>query len=151
MGRRVLEATVLGLAALTIAGGAMAQDTKTLKGEVVDPATYLKDGRHGRELEEQTYEAVDGGQTLALLENDTNTVYMFLAEEPGEDPNELAYNYVNQQVTVTGTVYQRGSLQGVVATSIGPVAPAENTQVLPVTPSSSAPPSASPGHPAAPQ
>ena len=34
--------------------------TVKLRGEVVDPALYLREGRHGSELEVDTYEAVDG-------------------------------------------------------------------------------------------
>ena len=93
----------------------------------MDPATYLKDGRHGASLVDQTYEALDGGQTLALLEEVTGTLYLLLAEEPGEDPNELVYDYVNQPMTVQGTVYERGGLHGIVLHSIEPIEPAEPT------------------------
>ena len=98
-----------------------ADPPQTIVGEIVDPSTYLREGRHGPELEEQTYEAVDGGQTLALLAQDTDTLYLFLAEEPGEDPNELAYDYVNRRVKATGTVYTRGGLKGLVPTTIEPM------------------------------
>ena len=94
---------------------------QTIQGEVVDPAGYLKDGQHGAEAADKTYEAVDGGQTLALLENGANTLYLFLAETPGEDPNELAYDHVNQQVKVTGTVYERGGARGIVPTAVVPI------------------------------
>jgi len=113
------------IAALTIAGGVLAQDTKTLRGEVVDPASYLKDGRHGLEMEDETFEAVDGGQTLALLEQGTGTLYLLLAEEAGEDPNELVYDYVNLEVTMTGTVYERGGVRGIVASLVEPLAAPE--------------------------
>jgi len=125
-GRGVLIGAGLSLALMAIEVRAQEQ---TLQGEIVDPATYLKDGRHGIEMEEWTYEAVDGGQTLALLDTATNMLYVFLAEEPGEDPNELAYDYVNQQVTVEGTVYERGGLRGVVATSIQPLEPPERLMI----------------------
>ncbi|MBI4341841.1 MAG: hypothetical protein HY599_00565 [Candidatus Omnitrophica bacterium] len=95
---------------------------QTLRGEIVDPAAYLKTGEHGPEREELTYEAVDGGQTLALLEERTNALYLFLAEEPGEDPNELAYDYVNRQVTVVGQVFERSGLKGIIVSSIAPAA-----------------------------
>ena len=94
-----------------------------LRGEIVDPALYLREGRHGSELEANTYEAVDGGQTLALLEEGTGALYLFLAAQPGEDPNELIYDYVNEQVTITGTVYERGGLKGIVPTAVEPVTP----------------------------
>ena len=112
-------------------------EPRTFRGEVVDPAAYLKTGQHGPEQEEATYEAVDGGQTLALLEEGTNTVYLFLAEEPGEDPNELAYDYVNRQVTVVGQVFERGGLKGLVASSIAPAGTSDDA-----APSAAAPPSA---------
>ena len=97
-------------------------ETKTVIGEIVDPSLYVREGRHGPELVDQTYQAVDGGQTLALLD-DTGTLYVLLAEEPGEDPNELVYDYVNQKVKVTGTFYERGGLRGVVVASVEPLEP----------------------------
>ena len=123
MRRKVLDATVVAIAVMTIAGGVLAQETKTLQGEVVDPASYLKDGRHGVDLEDQTYEAVDGGQTLALLEDGTGNLYLLLGEEAGEDPNELVYDYVNQEVKITGTIYERGGVRGIVAASVEPLTP----------------------------
>ena len=136
--RLIIAATCV--AAGCLAGLARAEDAppaaaSTLKGEVIDPAAYLKEGAHGSETAEQTYEAVDGGQTLALLEEGTGAVYLFLAEEPGEDPNELAYDFVNQQVTVQGRVHERGGLHGIVPLSIEPVqAPsAESPATAPTT------------------
>ena len=97
---------------------------QSLHGEIIDPATYLKEGRHGPDLMDQTYEAVDGGQSLALLEEGTNLVYLLLAESPGMDPNDLVYDYVNQTVTVTGRIYERGGYHGIVVASVkAPEAP----------------------------
>lgn len=109
-------------------------DQQTITAEVVDPSSYLQEGRHGAELSEQTYSAVDGGQTLALLENGTGNLYLLLAEQAGEDPNELAYDYVNQQVKAQGKVYERGGVRGFVATSIELVAPAAPTPAAASTP-----------------
>ena len=92
--------------------------TQTLRGEVVDPATYLKEGQHGSEWLDQMAEAADGGQTLALLEQGTQTLYVILGDTPGADPNELLYDHVGQQVTLKGHVYERGGLRGIVVTSI---------------------------------
>ena len=97
---------------------------QTIQGEVVDPAAYLKDGTRGPETAHQTYDAVDGGQSLALLENGTGALYLLLAEQPGEDPNELVYGYVNQIVKVKGRVFERGRLKGLVVSSVEPVEPA---------------------------
>ncbi|MBI3083089.1 MAG: hypothetical protein HYY90_01805 [Candidatus Omnitrophica bacterium] len=100
---------------------ASAQQEQELRGEILDPATYLKDGRHGPDLINQTYESLDGGQTLALLDERSGELYLLLAEEPGEDPNELVYDYVNQRLNVTGLVYERGGMRGIVVTSATPV------------------------------
>lgn len=93
----------------------------TITGELLDPASYVKDGRRGTDMTEATYEALEGGQTLAVLEDGTGSVYLLFAEQSGEDPNELAYDYVNQSVRITGQVYERGGLRGIVPALIEPV------------------------------
>ena len=103
---------------------AQAEQTITLLCEVVDPSLYLKEGRHGPELTDQTYNAMEGGQTLALLDPKTGALYLLLTEEPGEDPNELVYDYANQTVTVTGRLYERGGMKGIVVLSVEPPQPA---------------------------
>jgi hypothetical protein len=138
MRRTVGRELLVVLAALGFASVAMAQEMQTLKGEIVDPASYQKEGRRGLEMEDATFEAVDGGQTLALLEDGTENLYLFLGAEAGEDPNELAYDYVNQAVTVTGDVYERGGLRGIVAESVdplaAPVAAPDTATLAPATP-----------------
>lgn len=138
MGRLIAQGIVLPIAALAIAGGVMAQEAATVQGEIVDPASYLKDGRRGLEMEDETFEAVDGGQTLALLENGTGNLYLLLGAEAGEDPNELAYDYVNQPVRVSGAVYERGGLRGIVADSVeplaAPIAASDTATPAPATP-----------------
>ena len=121
---------LLAIAAV-IACPAVDAEERTIVGELVDPATYVKDGRHGPDLAEQTYEAVAGGQTLAVLEDGTGMLYLLLAEQPGEDPNELAYDYVSQQVTVRGAVHERGGLRGIVAASIEPLTAAVQPAAAP--------------------
>ena len=91
---------------------------QTFQGEIVDPATYLREGLHGPETTAHVYETADSGQTLALLTHDTQMVYVLLAKNPGDDPNDLFYDHIGQQVTVTGRVYERGGLSGIVVTSV---------------------------------
>jgi hypothetical protein len=102
-------------------GFATEEAVSTLQGEVIDPALYLREGRHGPEMEELIYEAADSGQTLALLENGTEMLYLFLAEEPAQDPNDLVYEYAGKRVRVTGAVYERGGLKGMVVTAVEPL------------------------------
>lgn len=120
MGRRVMVGVFSVMLVASGAVSSFAQDTKTIQGEVVDPALYLREGRHGVDEADLINEAIDGGQSLALLEDGTNIVYLFLAGEPGEDPNDLVYEYVGQRVKVTGTPYERNGLNGIVAATVEP-------------------------------
>ena len=119
--------TQLGCRAALIAlmvAGAVADvwaEPKTIQGEVVDPALYLREGRHGKAVEDLIYDAVDGGQALALLEDGSHALYLLLAGEPGADPNELVYEYVGRTVKATGTVYESGGLRGMVVTGVQPL------------------------------
>jgi hypothetical protein len=109
---------------LLVAGQGLAEqaaEETTLEGEVVDPALYLREERHGAEAEDLMYEGIDGGQTMALLQDGTNALYLFLAGDPGEDPNDLAYEYIARRVKVTGVVYERGGLKGVVVSDVAPL------------------------------
>jgi len=119
-----LGMTLGAAGAWPLAAAAQEGGSQTLRGEIVDPAGYLKDGKRGPDVVEETYEAVDGGQSLALLAED-GTLYLQLAEQPGEDPSELAYDYVNQPVAVTGPVYERPGLRGIVPLTVEPLTPAE--------------------------
>lgn len=135
MGQEVMRGALSILLILGMAGGLVAQEEElaveeeatTLQGEVIDPALYLREGRHGLEVEDLTYDAADGGQTLALLEEGTETVYLFLADEPGQDPNDLVYEYAGQRISVTGPVHERGGLRGIVPVSV------ESLEEAPIT------------------
>jgi len=135
---RIIVGIIVGALAVSAwpAVSVQADDqSKTIQGEVIDPAAYLKDGKRGAELADQTSEAVNGGQSLAILEEGSGSLYLLLAEETGEDPNELVYDYANQQVKVTGKIYERGGLRGVVPTSVVPLtSPTTNDQNTKVAP-----------------
>lgn len=136
------------VAILLVAPGVRAAEV-TVQGEVVDPATYLKSGQHGTVQENITYEAVDGGQTLALLDDTTHTLYLLLAETPGEDPNELVYDFVNKSVKAAGELYERDGVKGLVLKTVEPVAAAA-AATAPATSSAPAQPTASPSASATP-
>ena len=106
------------LALVIGAWGAWAEDIKTVQGEVIDPALYLREGRHGKDVEELIFDAVDGGQALALMEDGTGTLYLLLASSPGSDPNELVYAYAGRHVKATGMVFERGGMRGMVVTNV---------------------------------
>ena len=88
-------------------------DMETLQGRVIDPVAHLC---------QESERAADAlpAQLLALLEDGTGLLYLLLAEAPGEDPRMLAADYFGRPVLLTGRLYQRGGLRGIVVTSIEP-------------------------------
>ena len=98
-----------------------AQESVDIQGEIIDPGLYLREGLHGPEVENRMYDAVDGGQSLAILEDGTERVYLLLAGSPGEDPNELVYDFVGRRVRVSGAMHQRDGVKGVVAATVEPL------------------------------
>ncbi len=138
MSRNFVQPLLLSFVLFTIGLGSLPllsaeETTREIQGEVVDPAAYLRESRRGPEATDQTYEAVDGGQTLALLEEGTGSLYLLLAEGPGEDPSASVYDYANQSVKITGTVLERGGLKGIVVKSVEPLKTPE-AQTEPATP-----------------
>ena len=121
MNRLGCVGVIVGVLIAGFSGASWAQETSAVQGEVVDPALYLRDGRHGKDVEDLIYDAVDGGQALALLEDGTGALYLLLAGEPGEDPNELVYEYAGRRVKVAGSVYERGGVKGLVVTAVEPL------------------------------
>ena len=91
-------------------------EPQTLTVIVVDPTQYLRTGLST--AGEASYLTAHGGQTLVLLDQADDTLYFLLTSEPGKDPNERFYDYLGQTVRVTGLVYQRSGLKGIVVLSV---------------------------------
>ncbi|HEX7077476.1 MAG TPA: hypothetical protein VF363_03555 [Candidatus Eisenbacteria bacterium] len=119
----LLLASIIGALALA-AGHAVAAPpatgTKTIVGEVVDPACWIINGAHGETHKECAIACAKAGQTLAILEKKTNRLYILASEKPGEDPNKGVLDFVAQNVAVTGKVYTRNGAWGIQVTSIQP-------------------------------
>ena len=94
----------------------------TIQGQVVDPTTFLREGRYSAELTDETYVRVDQGLApLAILELGTGLLYVLLPEQLDKDPNEAVYDYVGQWVEVKGYLFERAGARGLVAISAHPL------------------------------
>lgn len=102
--------------AIVKAGGV----SRTIVGEVVDPACYLVNGAHGDGHKECAAACAKAGQTLAILEKKTNKLYLLVTDHPGDDPNKSVVDYIAQTVTVKGKVYSRGGVTGLMVVSVEP-------------------------------
>ncbi|MGE5176838.1 MAG: hypothetical protein ACM3JJ_10740 [Hyphomicrobiales bacterium] len=119
----LLGALILGILAVALSHAVAAPaptGTKTIVGEVVDPACWIINGAHGETHKECAIACAKAGQTLAILEKKTNRLYILASEKPGEDPNKGIIDFIAQNVTVTGKVYSRQGAWGIQVTSIEP-------------------------------
>ena len=101
----------------------MAQEQKqvkenvTLVGQVIDPVCYIRHDTKGPEHKQCALYCAKQGITLGLLEDKTEKIYLAFPAEHG-DPNEKLLDFVEEHVKVTGTVYSRGGLTGIVVEKI---------------------------------
>ena len=106
-------------------GGAGAQtgpgEAVTLRGEVIDPACYLRAGQKGAAHKQCTIACAKAGHDLAILDPETDTVYFIVEDKAGADPNVPVRAFAAEMVEVQGTLYSRSGVKGVVVKTVRPV------------------------------
>lgn len=90
----------------------------TITGQVIDPACYMKMNQKGPEHKKCAQTCAKSGQTLAILEDKTNKIYISLADEMGGDPNAQILDLAEEHVKVTGKVITKGGLSGIVISKV---------------------------------
>ena len=119
-----ITAGILSLAAATLlAAGAIAQGhhhgaEKTFVGHVVDVACYVSHGSIGESHRECAETCAKAGIPLAILDQQTGTLYLPLATSHHEPANEELMAFVEKDVRVTGTVAEKDGLKTITIESI---------------------------------
>jgi hypothetical protein len=94
----------------------------TITGEVMDPACFLEAG--AKSISPGHFQcAIDcarSGQTLAIYDRANDRIYFLAGEMPGKNPNDPVINFIHQKVDVTGVVYHRSGVYGIVITKVVP-------------------------------
>jgi len=94
----------------------------TIVGEVMDPACFLEAGP--KSISPGHFQcAIDcarSGQTLAIYDRANDRIYFIAGELPGKNPNDPVINFIHQKVDVTGGVYHRSGVYGIVITKVVP-------------------------------
>ncbi|TMQ66783.1 MAG: hypothetical protein E6K79_02435 [Candidatus Eisenbacteria bacterium] len=94
----------------------------TITGEVMDPACFLEAG--AKSISPGHFQcAIDcarSGQTLAIYDRANDRIYFIAGELPGKNPNDPVINFIHQKVDVTGGVYHRSGVYGIVITKVVP-------------------------------
>lgn len=106
--KRIFLFVVL-LTLLTI-GAASAQETKTIKGEVIDVSCYVSAGATGASHETCALACLQAGEPAGILEEGTGNVYVVITEDHS-NPATKVIPYVAKMVEVKGTVNEKGGVR----------------------------------------
>jgi hypothetical protein len=93
------------------------KENVTLIGQVIDPVCYIRHDAKGPDHKQCALYCAKQGITLGVLEDKTGKIYLAFPEGHG-NPNEKLLDFVEEHVKVTGTVYHRGGLTGIVVDKI---------------------------------
>ncbi len=78
-----------------------------LRGEVVDLDCYLRDGSRGEGHRACALNCLRNGGTLAIVEDESGTLYPLAGATPASDPNAAVRDLIAQHVLVSGKLYER--------------------------------------------
>jgi hypothetical protein len=94
----------------------------TITGEVMDPACFLEAGVKsiGPGHFQCAVDCARSGQTLAIYDRDADRIYFIAGELPGRNPNDPVMAFIHKKVDVTGTVYHRSGVYGIVILKVEP-------------------------------
>ncbi|HVZ56282.1 MAG TPA: hypothetical protein VG870_06450 [Chitinophagaceae bacterium] len=109
-------AAALTIAFSLLAAGSHAQD-KTLTGEVLDMACYMGHGAHGPGHKECAATCIKGGSPMGLLTSD-GKVYLLVENHDKTDAYTEAKKYAGEQITVSGTIAEKGGLPGIIVNEV---------------------------------
>lgn len=97
---------------------AYAAETVTVKGEVVDTYCYALMGAKGESHRSCGLECAAKGIPVALLENDTNKVYVLLPNKDKAPVPKEAIDRMGRQATITGKLATVGGSQFLTVESV---------------------------------
>ena len=106
------------LMALSSLSPALAAETVTIKGEIVDTYCYSLMGAKGESHRQCAIECVQKGIPAGLLEDSTNKVYVLLPNKEKSPLPKAVIDKMAKKVTITGKVYASGGSQFLTIESI---------------------------------
>jgi len=102
----------LSMAAFLILGAisfAIAEELKTIKGEVIDVSCYVAEGAKGALHKDCAVACIKAGQPAGILEEGTGKVYVAAKEDDHmTNPGLQLVPYAAKMVEVQGVVHERG-------------------------------------------
>ena len=117
MKKIMLVAVVLVL----VAGAALpvlAQEMKTIRGEVIDLACYATAGAKGADHQKCAVACLELGEPAAILEDGTGKIYTVISANHSVNPSKNIAPYAAKMVEVTGKVSEKNGITVIDVTTI---------------------------------
>lgn len=109
--RLLLAALTLGL--LLVSGRAQAQDDITVKGEIVDLACYLSQGKKGASHKSCAQMCAKGGVPMGLL-TASDELYLLIDDHANPKPYEAAKKLAGTDAEITGKKFVKNGMASIV-------------------------------------
>ena len=84
----------------------------TIIGHVIDPICYVRMDMVGKKHKICAEMCAEKGVNLGILEKDTETIYLAFPEGHG-NPNEKLMAFIEEDVKVTGKLWEKGGLKAI--------------------------------------
>lgn len=130
--RRRRVAALVTAAILLVAPFADAQDAPKripggtsveIRGEVVELGCYLRDGSRGEGHRTCALACLKNGGQLAIVQDETGTLYPLAGATPASDPSAAARQHVAARVFVRGQLFERNGGRALVVESLERLSP----------------------------
>lgn len=92
-------------------------ETKTVTGEILDMKCYMASGAHGASHRDCAITCIDEGAPMGILTDD-GKVYLLIPGSKTADAYEAAKKFAGENVTLTGTLSDKGGVQALIVTEV---------------------------------
>jgi len=115
-------AVLVALISLVSIGIAFSQETKTIKGEIIDVSCYVAAGAMGADHKNCATACIKAGEPAGILEEKTGNVYIVITGDHSTNPGKKVLSNVANMVEAKGTVSEKGGIRTIDITEIKKVA-----------------------------
>jgi hypothetical protein len=115
---RAMLLTALALTAFTLSGAASvaAQEDVTVKGEIVDLACYLAQGKKGPQHKSCAQMCAKGGVPIGLL-TESQELYLLIDDHSNPKPYEAAKKLAGGNAEIAGKKFVKNGMASIVVNS----------------------------------
>ncbi|MCC6384023.1 MAG: hypothetical protein LC117_09090 [Bacteroidia bacterium] len=97
---------------------AFAQETKTLKGEILDLSCYMSHGATGQGHKACAQGCLDKGLPAGILNKADGQVYLLVEDHKLSDAYKSALKYAAQEIEITGKIIKKNGVQSILVEKV---------------------------------